>query len=92
MRQLVVAKVRCPRREPSRPFDLGRERHVPLADAESEELEGLGARERNPSSTSSDLQHLLDGLLGVEANDLIGYLRVTGKLTDGNRICLRLSR
>jgi hypothetical protein len=53
MRRLVVAKVGGPRREPSRPFDLGRKRHVPLADAGSEELDIVGARKRNPSGTST---------------------------------------
>jgi hypothetical protein len=38
------------------------------------------------------LQPLLNRLLGVEANDLIGYLWVASELADGNRIRLRLSR
>ena len=78
MRRLVVAKVGRPRREPSRPFDLGRERHVPLA-VGSEELEIVGCAETEPLQHEHHLPHLLEGLLGVEANNVVGHLGVLGE-------------
>ncbi|HET7486129.1 MAG TPA: hypothetical protein VFJ64_12240 [Solirubrobacterales bacterium] len=36
------------------------------------------------------LQPLLDCLLGVEADDLVGYFRVAGEFADGDRIGRRL--
>lgn len=51
----------------------------------------MDSRLAHPPNRHHGLQPLLDCLLCMEADDVVGYLRIGGELTGGSCICLRLA-
>lgn len=82
----------CAERHGSYDLQRLRERSGRLFEQIDQRSQVVSAAKRNPLKRERGLEHLLDGLLGMEAEHLVGTLQIAGQALEYELVLRRLSQ